>query len=286
MAMRIRPALCRPIEITTGVNDRFTVTVAATPYTVIITPGVYACAMTLASEIGPQMIADSALTSAAMFFAESGDNPRMGVSGNTTFTLTAGAALLKLMGFTKGTDYSGEISYLSEDIPTSIWIPTYQNTNQDRFYAKQNNNLFGVMAKDGSLVGRTTGPVVYYRDLSFVHESAQQIFNNGCAESSDEADRCLESWAREAMISYPAAAGNPATRGFYFFEDVNDVIDAGSWTDNSMADNGINSDNTYVFCQLNKGGFSLPRPTAPTGRDLYGVQFQINTASTGSWTHI
>jgi len=280
MALTVRQAFFRPIEITTGVNDTFTMTISATPYTVTITSGVYACAMTLLAEVAAEIVADTPVTVCNAYLSAS--NSGYGyISFNQTATVTT-SALLKLLGFTTAS-YAGVTSISADLPPDSAWYPTYQSTEQGRWFPQQNELLFGTNAKDGSLVGRTSGPIVYFRNLNFVHEGASNIFENANVESSEALKRCLDYWARGAMRSYPAGATNPATRGFYFFEDINDAMGTATWTDTSMGDNGIYSDNNYVFATFASNGYAPAIATTPTGKDHYGVTFTINTCSTSTW---
>jgi hypothetical protein len=262
------------------VNDTFEMTIAATPYTVTITAGVYACALTLLAEVAAEIVADTPVTTCNAYLSASNSGYAY-MSFNQTATVTT-SALLKLLGFTSAS-YAGVTTMSADMFPESMWVPTYQTTDQGRWFPKQDDLVFGVNAKDGSLVGRTSGPIVYYRALNFIHESAANIFENGNAESSEALKRCLDYWARGAMRSYPAGSTNPATRGFYFFEDINDAMGTATWADTSMGSNGIYSDNTYTFSTFDVGGYGAAIATTPTGRNHYGVSFTINTASTSTW---
>ena len=56
-----------------------------------------------------------------------------------------------------------------------------------------------------------------------------------------------------------------------------------TWTDTTMADNGIYSDNNYVFATFAVRGYDRPIATTPTGKNHYGVLFTINTTTTSTW---
>ena len=283
MALRVRPAFLRPIEIVTGVNDTFTMTISASPYTVTVKQGVYANCLTLLAQVAIDVVADTPATTCNAYLSDANSGKAV-ISFDATADVTT-SALLKLLGFTTAS-YAGVTSISADLYPEHMWVPTYQSKELGRFYPDQKKLVYGVTAKDGSVVGRTSGPVLYYRDLEFYHESASNIFEETQNEDSEAQKRVLDYFARESLRSYPSKPNFPATRGFYYFPDINDATTASTWTDTTMAYNGIDADNTYVFCTFDIRAYGTPVSTVESSKDYYKVKFQIHTTSTSTWVTI
>jgi hypothetical protein len=172
--------------------------------------------------------------------------------------------------------------------PTHTWIPTYQSADQSRFYIDQKEIFAGNMSKSGFLAGNLVGPVLYWRDLNFVNETAENLFISA-ATSARYANRNLETFAKECRGGTVTVSGNPSVRGFYFIPDWTDVTTtcANTHTDTG----GINFDyssgaDTYAFCQMSRGGYSEPQASLPTTKTRYNVGFQIHTVDYNvSWTY-
>jgi len=299
-----KPVFMRPIEITTA-NNTFTIELdvgaGQQAFAINLDTGVWGSVFNLAAGIAAEITALHANISCTSSMVQSGDDLLIRFvlvdSGSSGLTPeTTWNEVYDIIGATGSGDndevwtespadtYTCTMTYR----PTHMWIPTYQSADQGRFYIEQGEIFEGNMSKGGFLAGNQTGPVIYWRDLSFVNEPAENIFMSA-ATSARYGNRNLETFVKECRSSNPSVSGNGCTRGFYFIPDWNDVTTtcANTHTDNG----GINfdyasSEDTFVFCQMNSKGYSLPQSSLPTTKTRYSTGFQIHTVDYSvSWTY-
>lgn len=294
---RVRQGFFRPIEIIAGTNDQFTIDDGGGDDVCTITPGVYACIQTLLNEIEYQIddTTDITVNCYLLDYNDAYGDPtnyinypiRFTIQASDTFTMTAcDTPLAKILGidlsYSSGgspKDWSQVLLYhVANYAPGYSWISEFQSTEQGQFYAPQRDDFKGTVAQSGNLAGVSTGATIYHRDLSFVHQPKKSVFASVCDADSFDIESTSEKFFREARTSSPQVATNPATRGFYFFEDVNDGI--GAWLDNDMSESGVYADQTNVFCMVSDKGYRQPIATAPTGKQFYGIDVSIHTTDT------
>lgn len=307
----IKPAFMRPVEITTSNNScemkLYDVGLAGVKTAAVsIDTGVYGSIFNVAGSIAAAITAEfTDWTVTASFVVGAGaksddllirfsfvDNESSGTDPETEWDElydligSQGSVYLTAETITENPQhtYTQTMSYR----PSHMWIPIYQTAEQGRFYIEQSEIFSGNMSRSGFLSGNQTGPVIYWRDLSFVNETAENVYISASTHTRKNT-RNLETFVKGCRSVNISDTGNPSARGFYFFPDWTNLQTTCS---NLTSDNGgINFDHatspdTYAFCQMNTRGYSVPQSSLPTTRTRYSTAFQIHTVDyTVSWTY-
>lgn len=304
----IKPAFLRPVEITAS-NNTFRLKlyqdgVGMTYYDFNLDVGVWGSVFDLAAGIAAEINATAGWLCTAEFI-QSGDDLLIKFTlidqnnngfapiykWDEVYDLIGSASALE--GNYDTDDYDvvttpNEYYVTMTYRPSHMWIPIYQSADQNRFYVDQGEIFSGNMSRSGFLAGNQTGPKVYWRDLQFVNETAENMFISAATSARYET-RSLETFVKECRSVNITDSGNPCARGFYFIPDWTDITTTCS---NLHNDNGgINFDyssgaDTYVFCQMNSRGYSVPQASLPTTKTRYTTGFQIHTVDYSvSWTY-
>lgn len=305
MSSVIKPAFLRPIEITSS-NNTFSVWLdpdglGNDEHVINLDTGVWANVFTLAAGIAAEITAADPNWTCTIEFAESSSTLKMYVKlvdaseFGTTPEITWNELydIVGASGAAKGDEglfhqggglYTGYNTYA----PSHMWLPTYQSAEQGRFYVDQGELFKGNMSKTGFVSGNKTGSTIYWRDLNFVNELAENVFKSASTNSRLD-NRTLEEFAEKCRVASPTVSGNPSVKGFYFFPDWNTLqTDASNLT---TGNGGINFDyssgaDTHVFCQMDVRGNPVPRASLPTTKTRYSTDFQIHTVDYSvSWTY-
>jgi len=212
---------------------------------------------------------------------------------DTTFLIRLGTALSQILGEPADTWESVATDpQTASYAPSHVWIPRFQVASQDRFKKRSAEFIKGVTVKTGQNVGNKTGPQLYYRRMIYTNELAKNIFDEAAETvvsgyNVDE-DRNLQTFLEGAMGDSPTDAGNPSPRGFFFYNDWNNIIDTpedvpGGTTGIATTYEGINFDlsssaDRFAWCQFASNPMPDPGPSGPTGKNLYSTQeFEIHT---------
>lgn len=287
--MATKPIFMRPIEITSA-NDTIEMKPAAGSYSEeTINNGVYSCLMTVLAGFKNRSPASS------ISLVDNGNGEPVvrftfGASYHVHFPDTDTAALWGA----EETYYGPATTITLENRPQFIWVPKYQIANQSRFQPRQKDLFSGQQSKTGLLAGNSTGPTIYYRNLEFHNELASNLMEEGITgdgyqdTGGDMRYMHLDYFAQQSRISQPSVSGNPSTKGFWFWPDIDDVFDnptifPGGTSGESTSRHGVKFDlasspDLFVFCQFDKDGFAPPKSLdTPTGRQYYDSEFTIHT---------
>jgi len=305
-----KPIFLRPIEITSSNNScemkLYDVGLAGVKTAAVsVTTGVYGSIVNLASAIASaitteftdwtvtaELVQGTGSKSDDLFIKWSfADNEESGTEPDTKWNELYDIVGSTASGYTNESflenpqhTYSQTMTYR----PSHIWIPTYQVANQSRFFISQPESYVGDMAKSGFLHGNRSGPTIYYRDMYFVNEKAENVYAEAITNARKE-NRTWEYFATECRAVGITDAGNPCAKGFYFVPDWNDII---AECEETHSDNGdVNFDLTvspdeYVFCQMGEKGGPEPQASTPTGKAYYSISFPMHTVDYSvSWTY-
>jgi hypothetical protein len=280
-----KPVFLRPIEIT-ATNDGINIEVGGGgANTRTIANGVYGCISTLLYEImNTTLSADS-----IGCYLNSSFKVVLYHTSDTNFDINwsvDNTVLRDILGFTA--DLTGASEYTATYTPSHMWLPTTVPTDRNHFTQQHNKIIVGKNTDNGSFSGVGLGNQRYERPIEFAHELAincsDQFATNGYHTA-----RNYSTLVYQARASAPAIAGNPATKGFYFFPDHTDVTGAeGAENLNASMDSGgiefdlASSPDTYVFCSLTNRVI-VPLASLPKTRLRYAVGFAMMTSTAPSW---
>ena len=298
------PIFMRPIEIHDG-NDSYSYKLgAAAAVPLALTNGVYATVATVLSSMINQINNDMLNTDLTAEFVAASDTDLTGFyihfenanAADIVITWTD-TDLRDMLGFT---GVSTTIPAGSDEVasvrPEYLWIPTFAPSDQGVFYSKQREIFSGNIGQTGRLAGNTTGPTILYRDYTFMHELAANVFWRNAVVSTDWT-RCLEHFSRESRESYPIETTNPSTKGFYLWEDIDTLRDTNvgdSWEITDTGDMildlvGIKG-MSYIFCHIDTPGIPLPVASLPASVLRFNCNLSIHTAVApddgGSWQFV
>lgn len=301
----VKPVFMRPIEITTPAAFHFRIRLddggGLQSHSVTMDTGVWGSVFNLAAGIAAEITATEATWTATASMVESGDNLLIRfVLVDSGATGTAPKAtwneLYDIIGASAGSEdaetwtespantWTSTMTYR----PSYMWIPIYQTAEQGRFYLRQADLFRGNMSLSGNIGGNIAGPDIYWRDMTFVNETAENLYEEAATHSLMP-QRSLEHFAQECRLSYPSVSGNPSTKGFYFFPDWTDLQTTCSELTTDAG--GIQFDyssgaDTHVFCHMDIPGPGAFAPSLPTTRTRYQTAFSFHTISyTPSWTY-
>jgi hypothetical protein len=207
-------------------------------------------------------------------------------AGAWTLTWGANTWLRDLLGYTA--DFNGSGDYAATYPPSYCWFPTHAPYDRERWQRDIGSEFGGDEMMDGNLVGLSTGPYIYRRNISVAFETALNTYEDA-ATNAYYAARCWQRFINTARTNAPTVSTAPSTKGFYFFPDISNA--ASLWS-NTM-DSGdctkfeySSSPETYCFCQLSPDGAKDPKPKLPTTRLYYDLDFEIHTATAPTWVTV
>jgi hypothetical protein len=275
-----RPYFARPIEfISAGTDFAFGATPGA------ITSGVYANIISLFREFADQ--AGTSVDDVGMT-----DDLKLKFKAGDTLTLTwRNTTLRNSFGFTGAslaiTDGSW---YTATYTPLYIWYPERQKADQSVFRRDPKDQFIGGKSLTGNLAGIGTGSTKYYRTMRFVNELGSRL-GYELAESTADALRCLELFFQDSINAAPTVSTHPCTKGFWYYDDVNEFIADCTMTGSEWGDSGgvqfalSSSPDTYVFCMFDPLGLSEwdKSPTFSVSRLRYTVEVSFTTATAATF---
>ena len=285
MSSTIKPALMRPVYIENTETIQVKKQAEGASYrTIEITSGVYASmsavlhAIETAANDGALLSSDGITTTTSIVINSADTDLVCKFQFSAACTLKFyNAAMADLFGSSYTDSGSYSTSFTMANRPQFVWVPRYQNANQDYFCASHKEIFSGIQTKSGSVAGLETGPAIYYRNLEFVNESASNLFDEASTSASNML-RNLWQFVEGSLTSYPLDATFASNKGFWFFPDWNNADFVPG-----VAQCGINFDFTSTpdlcaFCQFEETGIKRPpKASAPTGRLYYSVEFEIHT---------
>jgi hypothetical protein len=300
----------RPVEIRTGVND--TIEFAASggansPYSISINAGTYSSMMAVCEAFTTACLADTDMfttdgitTTISIkyantahdigdsdsltyydvysFFEFSGENCSIDFQNSTTYLM---------FGFAAQT--SAEAATHTSTNPIEYkWMPVFQNTKQAIFKKDMAAAFGGIRTKTGGLSGGATGSNVHFLECGFFNEPANNM-TESCISGSEFLYHTAEYFFVECRTAAPAVSGNPIMNGFFYYRNMNDVIDGSSrinvipggttgidWSREGVRYQYDSSPDLYTWCALDPKGYNDPVPTAQRGITWWQFEFVIN----------
>jgi hypothetical protein len=285
MSSTIKPAFLRPVEITNTETIQVKKNAEGASYrTIEITSGVYAsmssvlAAIETAANAGALHDTDGITTTTSLII-NSADTElvcRFQFSGSCTLKFY-NADMAELFGSSYTDSGAYATSFTMPNRAQFVWVPRYQNANQDYFCPVHKEIFSGIQTKSGSVAGLQTGPVVYYRNMEFVNESASNLYDEA-ATSTTDTTRNLWYFVKGSLTSYPADADYASSKGFWFFPDWNNADFVPGTTQCGINFDYTSTPDLCAFCQFEETGIKRPpKASAPTGRLYYSVEFEIHT---------
>ena len=281
MATSIRPCFARVIEhVSAGVDITFGANTETVP------TGVYANVIALLRELVAQSggwIIDVRISDDIKI------ELRFGFSGNVVFDNTD---LRDILGFTGGSlSVTSGNWYTATYTPLYIWYPEHTFADQGSFRKRSVDRFVGEKSLTGNVAGIGTGSTKWDRRIVFNAEDGARLGEELCT-TTYEAERCLDTFFDGAMTSAPSVASHPCTKGFWYYQDINDFIEDCTTTGSEWEDNGgirftlSSSPDTYVFCNFEIDGLSdwRSQPFFVRSRLKYNVEISFTTAEAGTYS--
>jgi hypothetical protein len=278
-----RPLFSRPIVVS-SVNDSFRATVSSSNYDVTLTNGVYPCIRRLCDEWSDklQAVIDTwQVTFNATTYKIALTHSGGGTWSSVTWTDTA---LRDLLGYTGSETITANV-LTATYCPSTVWFPTFTPADQEAWRTQQRELFSGITARNGRNVGNRTGPTIYSRTFSFVHELAERCFVE-FTTNAYEAERTFERFILNARTA-PNSAGDVSSKGFYVYHDMNNALREQYTTmdDGGVEINYSSSPETYIYCHPDPEGVDIGSASLPNARQRYNINsFRVHSATAPTWS--
>lgn len=283
MTVTIKQAFLRPIEHIPHASG-IDFSIADADY--VIPSGTYANAITLARALVDAEGADQYLFALRMSETSLGF---IEIEANVTSTLIwVNLDLRNALGFSSNVSLTAYGWSTANSLSPYIWLPRFNFADQEAFEDDLSIQFNGALSCTGEIAGMSTGSTYKGRTVSYNFEYATNL-GREFATSDLMASGCLDEFVKGALTSAPIVASHPKTKGFWYYQDINEMISDCTLTGNQWGDSGgmeWSNGDTYCFCNFlpEKAKSSwMKNPSLSHSRLLYNADLSFVTAQAATY---
>jgi hypothetical protein len=170
--------------------------------------------------------------------------------------------------------------------PRHIWLPTFINADQDAWHRNLNDEYRGSKTLSGRNSGITVGSELFYRTYKYVFEPIENVLITG-GTSEQQRLRCAEQFFADSLNAVTSNAAS-STKGFYIFHNINNVLDANSWSyDSGGVDyrEVLDTPDYYVYAHPEvEDCFTKDEASFPQGIERFDCTVSVHSATAPGWT--